>query len=34
MDVLRHWRMVCDATAGDLSFDVRRADTVRGLDAP
>ena len=34
MDVIRHWRMVCDATAGDLSFDVRRADTVRGLDAP
>ena len=34
MDVIRHLRMLCDATAGELSFDVHRADTVHGLDTP
>ena len=31
MDVLRRWRMVCDARGGELAFDVHDADSVYGL---
>ena len=34
MDVIRHWRMVCDVQNGELSFEVHHADDVRGMDTP
>ena len=31
MDIIRHWRMVCDVQGGELEFDVHEADTVQEL---
>lgn len=31
MDVIRHWRMVCDVHDDELSFDVHHADDIREL---
>ena len=33
MDVIRHWRMVCDVHNDTLEFDVHNADDVRELGA-
>lgn len=34
MDIIQHWRMVCDVQNEELSFEVHHADDVRGMDTP
>ena len=34
MDVLQHWRMVCDVHSGELEFTVHQADAIREMNTP
>ena len=34
MDIIQHWRMVCDVQASELEFHVQQADDVREMNTP
>lgn len=34
MDIIQHWRMICDVHNGELEFQAHQADNIREMNTP